>query len=146
MLVDNLKKLLGTTFVLYTKVHGMHFNVEGPDFPQYHEFLGELYGEIYETIDIIGEYIRTQESYTPGSLSRMLELSVITEQTKIPRAELMFAELIEDMTTMISLSQAVFDEATTAKEQGIANYMADLQDLYSKKRWMMRSIMKRERS
>lgn len=142
MLADNLKVLLGTTFVFYTKIHGFHFNVEGRDFPQYHEFLGTFYAEVYETIDKIGEYVRTQNSYTPGNLTRMLELSVIQEQTKIPRAELMMAELLEDSNTLIGLVSQLFDIATVCKEQSIANYLADLQDLYSKRAWMLRSILK----
>lgn len=146
MLADNLKVLLGSTFVLYTKVHGFHFNVEGSDFPQYHAFFGDFYSEVYETIDKIGEYIRTQNSYTPGNLSRMLELSVIQEQAKIPRAELMMAELLEDSTTMVSLVTQLFDVATESRDQGVANYMADLQDLYTKKAWMLRSILKTTRA
>lgn len=146
MLADNLKVLLGSTFVLYTKVHGFHFNVEGRDFPQYHAFFGDFYSEVYETIDKVGEYIRTQNSYTPGNLSRMLELSVIQEQTKIPRAELMMAELLEDSDTMVNLVTQLFDLATEHRDQGVANYMADLQDLYSKKAWMLRSILKTTRA
>ena len=30
-------------------------------------------------------------------------------------------------------------------QQGIANYMAELQDLYGKKSWFIRSILKRDR-
>jgi len=146
MLADSLKTLLGTTFVLYTKVHGMHFNVEGPDFPQYHDFLGDMYEEIYASVDIVGEYIRTLDSYTPGNLARMLELSIITEQTKIPRAELMFVELFADTEKIIELIKTIFDEASEQREQGIANYMADLQDLYSKKLWMLRSILRKQRA
>lgn len=146
MLVDNLKTLLGSTFVVYTKIHGFHFNIEGENFPQYHEFLNTFYGEVYETIDVIGEYIRTLESYTPGCLRRMLELSVIDEQDKIPRAELMFEELYGDSTKMIELISGIFDVATEERAQGIANYMAELQDLYSKKQWMIRSILKKSRA
>ena len=51
MLADNLKTLLGSTFVIYTKTHGFHWNIEGSDFPQYHKFLNKMYEEIYETID-----------------------------------------------------------------------------------------------
>ena len=146
MLVDSLKTLLGTTFVLYTKVHGMHFNVEGPDFPQYHEFLGDMYTEIYASIDPVGEYIRALDSYTPGNLARMLELSVITEQPKIPRAELMFVELLADAEKINELVKTIFDEASEQREQGIANFMATLQDLYTKKMWMLRSILRKQRA
>lgn len=146
MLADNLKTLLGSTFVEYTKIHGFHFNVEGNDFPQYHEFLNSYYSDVYDTIDVIGEYIRILDSYAPGGVSRMLELSVIEDQLKIPRAELMFEELLHDADKMIALVQEIFDVATQERQQSIANYMADLQDMYGKKRWMIRSILRKDRA
>ena len=36
-------------------------------------------------------------------------------------------------------------EATSENQQGIANYMAELQDLYGKKAWFIRSTLKKER-
>ena len=146
MLDAQLKTLLGSTFVLYTKVHGFHWNIEGENFPQYHKFLNKFYTDVYETIDVIGEYIRTLDTYTPGCLSRMLSLSIIPEQDKIPRAELMFEELYADTAKMIEFAVATFDIATSVKAQGIANYMAELQDLYSTKQWMIRSILKKSRA
>jgi starvation-inducible DNA-binding protein len=146
MLADNLKTLLGSTFVVYTKTHGCHWNIEGPDFPQYHEFLKKMYENIYETIDTIAEYIRTLDSYSPGSLSRMLELSIIEEQYKIPRAELMLEELLENSETMTRLVVEIFDIATKQNAQGIANYMAELQDLYTKNAWMLRATLKKARA
>lgn len=145
MLADNLKVLLGTTYGLYFKITGFHWNIEGSDFPQYHEFLNTYYDEVYATADTIAEYVRSLDAYAPGSMARMLELSVLQEQTKIPRAELMFAELLQDTETLIEMVKSVFDQATGEREQGIANFMADLQDLYSKKRWMIRSILKTDR-
>ena len=65
MLKDDLKTVLGTTFTFYVKIHGFHFNVEGADFPQYHAFLGDFYEDVYGSIDSLGEYIRTLDSYTP---------------------------------------------------------------------------------
>jgi starvation-inducible DNA-binding protein len=146
MLADNLKTLLGSTFVVYTKTHGFHWNIEGPDFPQYHKFLKKMYENIYETIDTIAEYIRTLDSYSPGSLSRMIELSIIEEQYKIPRAELMLEELLENSETMTRLVVEIFDIATEQNAQGIANYMAELQDLYTKNAWMLRATLKKARA
>ena len=45
-LVNRMKVVLATTFALYLKAHNFHWNVEGPNFPQYHEFFGNLYEEI----------------------------------------------------------------------------------------------------
>ena len=145
MLSDSLKTLLASTQSFAIKSQNFHWNVEGSDFPQYHAFFDTLYGDVSDTIDKIAEYIRILGHYTPGSLTRYAELSVIQDQTKIPRAELMFAESLKDCETMIQLVTEMFDQATQERQQGIANYMAELQDLYAKKAWFIRSILKKER-
>jgi hypothetical protein len=47
MLADNLKILLASVNSLSIKVQYFHWNVEGDNFPQYHDFFGNLYEEIY---------------------------------------------------------------------------------------------------
>lgn len=145
-LKDELKTLLGSTVVLYTKVHGFHWNIECADFPQYHKFLGKLYTQIHETVDIIAEYIRVLDCYSPGCLTRFLELSIIKEQHQIPRAELMIAELLEDVTKISDLALHIFETAAQENQQGISNYMAELQDMYGKQAWMLRSTLKKQRA
>ena len=145
MLSDNLKVLLASTQAFAIKTQNFHWNVEGSNFPQYHAFFDTLYGDVNSTIDPIAEYIRILGQYTPGSLTRYAELSIIQDQTKVPRAELMFVELLQDCETLGQLVVAMFDEATNERQQGIANYMAELQDLYGKKAWFIRSTLKRER-
>jgi starvation-inducible DNA-binding protein len=145
MLTDNLKILLASTQSFAIKSQNFHWNVEGSNFPQYHAFFDTLYGDVADTIDKIAEYIRILGHYTPGSLSRYSELSIIQDQTKIPRAELMFVETLQDCTKMIELVATMFDEATADRQQGIANYMAELQDLYAKKAWFIRSILNTSR-
>ena len=145
MLSDNLKVLLASTQSFAIKSQNFHWNIEGSNFPQYHAFYDTLYNDVNDTIDRIAEYIRTLDHYTPGSLQRYAQLSVIQDQTKIPRAELMFQESLQDCQVMIQLSVAIFAEATNDNQQGIANFMAELQDLYGKKAWFIRSILKKER-
>ena len=145
MLSDNLKVLLASTQAFAIKSQNFHWNIEGSNFPQYHEFFNTLYNDISETIDPIAEYIRILGHYTPGSLTRYAELSIIQDQVKIPRAELMFAESLQDCETMLQLVVAMFEEAANENQHGIENYMAELQDLYGKKAWFIRSTLKRER-
>jgi starvation-inducible DNA-binding protein len=145
MLSDNLKVLLASTQAFAIKTQNFHWNVEGSNFPQYHEFFNTLYEDVSATIDPIAEYVRVLGAYTPGSLSRYAELSIIQDQTKIPRAQLMFAESLQDCETMIQLVVEIFDIATGERQQGIANYMAELQDLYGKKAWFIHSTLKTDR-
>jgi starvation-inducible DNA-binding protein len=146
MLVDSLKVLLGSTFSFYVKIHGFHFNIEGDNFPQYHAFLGDFYADVYGSIDPVGEYIRTLNSYTPGSLTRFAELTIIQDQLKVPRAELMMAELAEDNAKIIDLLNTCFAAAEEENKQGIANFIAERLDAHEKHAWMLRSILKKSRA
>lgn len=146
MLSDNLKVLLASTNSLSIKAQNFHWNVEGPNFPQYHEFFSNFYEEVYGSVDKVAEYIRTLDSYAPGSLTRYAELTIIQDQTKIPRAELMFAELFEDNQKMIELLNSCFQSAEAENKQGIANFIAERLDAHEKHQWMIRSILKVQRA
>jgi starvation-inducible DNA-binding protein len=146
MLADALKTLLASTNAISIKAQNFHWNVEGPDFPQYHEFFGNFYEEVYGSVDKTAEYIRTLDSYTPGSLIRYAELSIIPDQIKIPRAELMFAELLEDNAKMIELLNGIFTIAEQENKQGIANFIAERLDAHEKHQWMIRSTLKKQRA
>lgn len=145
MLKDDLKILQATSFSYYVKAHQFHWCVEGPNFPQYHKFLGKLYEDIYETIDFIAEYIRSLDSYTPGSLTRYMELTQIQDQIKIPRAELMFEELMQDTDILLQCIMTTFMSATSENQQGIANFLSERQSVMQKHQWMMRSILRKDR-
>ena len=146
MLADALKTLLATAYALSIKAQNFHWNVEGPNFPQYHKFFGKYYEEVYNSIDRVAELIRQLDSYTPGSVTRYTELSQIQDQLKIPRAELMMQELYEDNQTMLSMWREAFHIAEEADEQGIANFIAERIDAHSKHSWMLRSILKTTRA
>ena len=146
MLTEDLKVLLASVNSLSIKAQNFHWNVEGDNFPQYHEFFGNFYEEVYSAVDKIAEYIRTLDSYTPGSLTRYAELTIIQDQLKIPRAELMFAELYEDNSKMIDLLNHCFASASQENKQGIANFIAERLDAHEKHQWQLRSILKKARA
>jgi starvation-inducible DNA-binding protein len=142
MLSDNLKVLLASVNSLSIKVQYFHWNVEGDNFPQYHDFFGNLYQEVYSSVDKIAEYIRTLDTFAPGSLSRYAELTIIEDQLKVPRPNLMFAELLSDNDKMIDLLNVCFRSAEEENKQGIANFIAERLDAHEKHSWMLRSILK----
>lgn len=147
MLAETLKTLLATSYALSIKAQNFHWNVEGPDFPQYHSFFGDYYSEVYDnTIDKLAEIIRQLDSYTPGSISRYAELSQIEDQTKIPRAELMMQELYHDNDIILGMYKQAFHVANDQDEQGIANFIAERIDAHAKHAWMLRSILKTQRA
>lgn len=146
MLADDLKTLYATSFSFFIKAFGFHHNVEGPEFPQYHEFLGKIYQDVYESLDKTAELIRTLDSYTPGSMTRFMELSILHDQLKIPRAELMLQELCDDNERMIALLNKVFASAEAENKQGIADFIAGRLDAHEKLCWMLKSTLKKARA
>lgn len=146
MLSDDLKTLLATQYAFVIKAQQFHWNVEGPDFAQLHEFFGNLYEEVYGALDRTAEFIRVLGEYSPGSLERFTELSVIKGQTMIPRARLMIEELLNDSQTLIDFLNNCFSTAEQENQQGIANFIAERLDAMGKHRWMLQSFLKTERA
>ena len=146
MLSDLLKTLLGTQFAYYLKAHGFHWNVETPDFYQYHKFFQKIYEDAYSAVDPIAEYIRTLEEYAPGSLERFEELSVIAGQTLVPRARLMIEELLSDSELLVELLNKCFAAATEENKQDIANFIAERLSQTNKFAWQLRSTLKENRA
>jgi len=146
MLTDNLKTLLGTQFAYYIKAHQFHWNIESPDFYQYHNFFQAIYEDAYSAVDPIAEYIRALGEYAPGSLERFLELSILQGQTKIPRARLMIEELLSDSGQIIELLNQCFADATQENAQDVANFIAERLSQQNKFAWQLRSSLKDERA
>ena len=147
MLADSLKTLLATEYAFSIKAQLFHWNVEGPDFAQLHDFFGNLYQEVYgNSIDKTAEYIRTLDEYAPGSFERFSELSQIQGQTKIPRARLMIEELLADNSILINLLNECFAVAEQENNQGIANFIAERLDAQAKHGWMLSSFLKDQRA
>jgi|TARA_R110000868_G_scaffold13453_3_gene62803 starvation-inducible DNA-binding protein len=141
-LIQQLKVILGTNFALYLKSHNYHWNIEGSNFPQYHDFLNGFYTEVFAQTDLIAEHIRYLDSYTPGSMERFLELADIEEETNVPDAMSMLRTLKMDNDRYIIHLRAGIVAAENANEPAVSNFLQDILGAHQKKAWMLRSIIK----
>jgi len=64
-------KLLASTYTLYLKTHGYHWNVEGPHFQQLHTQFMDQYTEMWTAVDELAERIRALGKYAPASYAEM---------------------------------------------------------------------------
>lgn len=138
-LIESMKVVHATNFAFYLKMHFFHWNVTGPNFPQYHEFFGDLYEELHGAVDDIAEHIRAIEGYAPGSFQRFMDLSRITDQVEVVSAPEMFTIALSDNNTMIETLKAAYKLADAFNELGLANYIQDRIDIHKKHGWMIRS-------
>lgn len=141
-LTEALKVVLADTFAFYLKAHNFHWNVTGPNFSEYHKFLGDLWEETFGAIDMIAEGIRTLDAFVPGSFSRYKELATIEDELKIPTAEEMIKKLSADNQKVLASLQTAYDIAEKNKKHGISNFIQDRITAHEKHGWMLRSFTK----
>lgn len=139
---EQLKKVLANTFAMYFKAHTFHWNVEGSDFVQLHDFFGTLYLELFGAVDPIAEHIRAIDSYAPTSLNRILELADIKETSSVLKAHAMISQLEQDNKLVIASLMKAYQEAENAKELGLANFLQDRIDIHAKHGWMLKALQK----
>jgi starvation-inducible DNA-binding protein len=141
-LIKALKIAFASEHVYYVKASSFHWNVEGSNFPQYHDLLNNIYTEVYAAQDTFAENIRKLGSYALGSNSAFLKYSAIQESNSVPAPEAMLAELLADSEKIAKFMKVVFDLAEQNGEHGLSNFIADRQDAHKKHAWMLRSTLK----
>ncbi|MFZ9610555.1 MAG: Dps family protein [Methylococcales bacterium] len=142
MLADQLKIVQADAFTFYLKAHFYHWNIEGPNFPQYHEFLNDLYNDVWESVDTCAELIRTLNVYAPGTLSRFKALTTIEESESIPDAMTMMKNLLEENNMLRASLLKAYSMADKDGEVGIANFLQDRIQQHENHGWMLQSITK----
>lgn len=141
-LITEMKVTLASVFSFYLKAHSFHWNVTGPDFAQYHKFLGEVYDEVFESVDLYAEHIRTLNSFAPGSLTRFSELSVITDELSVPSGLSMLDKLAQDNTAILAQLYKTVQLADMEGKRGIVNFLEGQIDYHDKLSWMLSSFNK----
>ena len=124
------------------KSHNYHWNIEGSNFPQFHDFLNTFYSAVWAQTDLIAEHIRMLDSYAPGSFTRFSELSDVQEELNVPNALTMMRNLKQDNDTFIIHLRAGIVAAENADEPAVSNFLQDLLGAHQKQAWMLRSIIK----
>ena len=141
-LSNAMKVVLADTFALYLKTHNYHWNVEGPDFYEYHVFFEKLYNELWEAVDSIAEHIRTLDEYAPGSFGRFADLSSISDATTIPTAHDMVKQLLTDNDKVIASLRKAYVLAEADGAIGLSNFLQDRTDTHFKHKWMLKASLK----
>lgn len=141
-LIKEMKVALASVFSFYLKAHYFHWNVEGPNFPQYHSFFGNLYEEVFNSVDQYAEEIRSLDSYSPGSLGRFKELSKVEDEINIPTAMIMIRQLTDDNLKIISILENINKLANENNKSGLSNFIEDRIDKHNKHAWQLKAISK----
>ena len=130
-------------FSFYLKAHGFHWNLTDKDFPQYHGFFGDIYDEVYGSLDGFAERCRATQVFVPASLSGLLAISQIADCTESPppSKDAMLSELYADNEKLVGIMRDAYNICDMNSEFGFANFLADRMDAHRKHGWMLRSSM-----
>jgi starvation-inducible DNA-binding protein len=141
-LVQAMKKSLADTFAFYLKAQGFHWNVEGPNFPQYHALFDTIYNEVYGSIDRFAEEIRAMDAYAPASFARFSELTSLQDEIQILNAQGMLAKLLADNDVVLASLEQAYELAEVAHNHGLSNFLAERQDAHKKHAWQLKATLK----
>ena len=141
-LVQAMKKSLADTFAFYLKAQGFHWNVEGPNFPQYHALFDIIYNEVYGSIDRFAEEIRSLDAYAPASFARFSELTSLEDEIQILNAQGMLAKLLADNDVVLASLEQAYELAEVAHNHGLSNFLAERQDAHKKHAWQLKATLK----
>jgi starvation-inducible DNA-binding protein len=127
---------------MYFVAHGYHWNVEGADFSQYHSLFADIYEDVYSSIDPIAEDLRKLGEYAPFTLSKFIELRTVESVEVAPTPKAMAKALLKVNEGVLVTIGKAFASATKANEQGIANLLAERDDMHKKWQWQLTASTK----
>jgi HK97 family phage prohead protease len=140
-LADELKSLLANVVSAKFLAHGAHWNVKGILFSQFHEFFEEIYQDYDSAIDPIAENIRKLDVDAPFMLPEFVANTEI-EATFIGGDPVQLSLAIYKANEIL-LNEVVeiLECADDLNQQGIYNFLADLQDRFSKWHWQLGAVI-----
>jgi starvation-inducible DNA-binding protein len=139
--VECLADTLGNAVHLYFKAQGHHWNVTGRDFSQFHDFFSEIYGDVYGSIDHLAENMRKLGAMAPFRLEEFANLSQMDDMDCGTDAMLMVQDLYAANNVMIMSLDNCFTVASSANEQGVADFIGGRIDEHKKWRWQLAAYL-----
>jgi starvation-inducible DNA-binding protein len=143
--MEKLFKLLSdaqaSLFVLFQKTWIYHWDVVGPDFQQLHTLFGGQYETMFEEIDTLTEHMRYLGMKPVSTLTRVTEVSKISQAASDIDAKEMVKQLRDDNKKIVDLFADISEEADNQKQFATSNLVQSLMETHGKFHWMLRSVL-----
>jgi starvation-inducible DNA-binding protein len=142
-IADALVRVLADTYTLYLKTHNYHWNVTGPQFNDLHAMFMTQYTELWTSVDLIAERVRSLGHFAPGSYKAFAKLTSIKEEEDVPPASQMLENLLKGHETVARTCREAFPAAEKASDQATMDLLTQRLQVHEKTAWMLRSILGR---
>jgi starvation-inducible DNA-binding protein len=141
-LIQMMLTAFANNFTFYLKAHNFHWNVAGPDFPEHHEFLGDIYETAQGQIDEYAEQLRRIGAFPQGDFRNIVNNATLADPSSSDGdVMVMYTQLLADSETIVAGLQDCYDVAGTVREYGLQNFLADRIDEHRKLQWMLKSTL-----
>jgi starvation-inducible DNA-binding protein len=143
-LLEKLRMLLADNIALKFKSQGYHWNVEGDDFKQYHDFFSDIYEDYEEATDTYAEWLRMLKQYAPYRLTDFFDMASISEPVLVGDPQPMLVDLYDSIEKHIEDLKEAGSLANQARENGLMDFLAARQTASQKFCWMLRASIETE--
>lgn len=140
-IASGLAALMADTYTLYLKTHNFHWNVTGPMFETLHLMFERHYNELWMSVDVIAERIRTLGFPAPGTYAEFSRLSAIKDAQGVPAAEDMVRALVEGHETVSRTARKLVPAVEHANDQATLDLLTQRMQSHEKTAWMLRSLL-----
>ena len=129
-LVEDMRVTLNSMFILYSKIHHLHWNILGPKRNKVQKFFDKLYKEIWQSIIQLEDHInvaeQAQELKNHTVDRHYTELSIIEkENANINTIKMDNQKIIENLNITL-------EAANKNESQGVANFLTKKIDAHKK--------------
>lgn len=140
-IADGMSKLLADTVSLYSKTHGYHWNVTGPMFNTLHQMFMVQYTELWNSIDLMAERIRSLGFFAPAEYGKFAKLTSLKEDSDVPDATQMIRNLVDGHESVIRTARGILSSAEKANDQVTLDLITQRLEVHEKTAWMLRSLL-----
>jgi len=141
-IAKGLSRVLADTYTLYLTTHNFHWNVTGPMFNTLHAMFMLQYTELWNSVDLIAERIRSLGHKAPGSYAQFSALASINDApAEPPKALDMVAILVAGHEAVARTARSIFPSADKAGDEPTADLLTQRLTVHEKTAWMLRSLL-----
>jgi starvation-inducible DNA-binding protein len=123
------------------KTHNFHWNVTGPMFNTLHAMFMDQYNELWLSIDLIAERIRSLGFPAPGTYAEFSRLASIEETAGVPKATEMIRLLVEGNEAVVRTARKVFPLVDKVNDEPSADLLTQRMQVHQKNAWMLRTLL-----
>ncbi len=143
--IDKLNVFLANLAVMNIKVHNLHWNVVGANFPVIHKLTEEIYKMFQCQFDELAEVMKTQNKMPMGTMAQYLENTTVEEiESRDYAGYEVIDELASDCENIMAMAKDIRDEADKKDDFQIANLFEEYLACYAKHAWMIRAMQEED--